>query len=503
MANGTATPNLGTGIPALDDILGGGLTPNRMYLVSGNPGSGKTTLGLQFLLEGRARGEVGLYVTLSETEEELAAVAATHGWSLDGLHIYELPHPDVAADDEGPYTMFHPSEVELSETTRAILERVEEVRPSRIVFDSLSEMRLLAQNPLRYRRQILALKQFFVGRGVTFLLLDDRTSEEGDAHLQSLAHAVLTLETMSPSYGRERRRLRVEKFRGRAFRGGFHDYRIVRGGLDVFPRLVAAEHRADVRPTVFPTGVPALDRMLGGGFESGTSTLIMGPAGSGKTTLAIRCAWQAIERGGRARLFLFDEGPATLMARSAQLGMPLDPHVASGRISLQQVDPAELSPGEFAHLVRHAVEGDATTPGVDVVVIDTLNGYMHAMPEESLLLVQMHELLSYLRQKGVLTFLVMAQAGLVGSVQSPVDASYLADGILLLRFFEAHGQVRQALSVLKKRTGAHEHTIREFRLGPGGIELGEPLTEFQGVLAGVPTFVGPDGHLLGKPVGEP
>lgn len=480
---------IGSGIPALDDVLGGGLVQHRLYLVSGDPGAGKTTLGLQFLLEGRRVGEAGLYVTLSETREELDAVAASHGWSLDGIDIFELAPSAEELDPDQQYTMFHPSEVELSETTRAILERVEQVNPRRVVFDSLSEMRLLAQNPLRYRRQILALKQFFVGRKATLVLLDDRSADVGDTHLQSIAHGVLTLQMLNPEYGGERRRLSVEKFRGRQFRGGYHDYRIRPGGLDVFPRLVAAEHREE-RPIVqHRTGIDGLDGLLGGGFEEGTSVLVLGPAGTGKSTLATRFAHESACRGDPSDIFVFDESPTTLVKRLESLGVPLSEHIASGMIRIHPIDPAELSPGEFAALVRRSVEGTDDRPGARVVMIDSLNGYLNAMPEEKFLVIQLHELLSYLRQKGVITFLVLAQAGLLGNTQSPVDASYLADAILFLRYFESAGQVRQAISVVKKRTGAHERAIRELSFGPGGIVVGEPLRDFQGILGGVPQLL--------------
>jgi circadian clock protein KaiC len=490
---------ISTGVTALDDILGGGLTPLRMYLLSGDPGSGKTTLGLQFLLEGRRHGEPGLYVTLSETREELVAVAASHGWSLDGIEIFELvPAGMLEPGGEQAYTMFHPSEVELSETTRAILEQVARVKPRRVVFDSLSEMRLLAQNSLRYRRQILALKQYFVGRDATLLLLDDRTSEEPDTHLQSIAHGVISLESRHPEIGDQRRRLRVMKLRGREFRGGWHDYRIRRGGIEAYPRLVAAEHRTGYQRKTVSTGMPGLDQLLCGGIEEGTSALLVGPAGSGKSSLALRMATTAAERGERAALFVFDESPDTLVQRGDALGMGTTTHVDSGRITMQQVDPAELSPGEFAHLVRRAADGADGAPPASVIVIDSLNGYLNAMPDDRNLVIQLHELLSFLRQRRVLTLLVMAQSGLVGPMVSPVDASYLADTVVLLRYFEAAGSVRQAISVLKKRTGKHERTIRELRMGPEGVIIGEVLTRFRGVLTGTPVFDGQGSDLFGR-----
>ncbi|MFZ5480949.1 MAG: ATPase domain-containing protein [Myxococcota bacterium] len=490
---------IGSGIHALDEILGGGLESQRMYLISGDPGSGKTTLGLQFLLEGLRRGERGLFITLSETREELLAVAASHGWSLDGMDLFELAPPaEASLDPDQQYRMFHPSEVELTETTRAILEVVERTKPKRVVFDSLSEMRLLAQNPLRYRRQVLALKHYFVGRDATILLLDDRSGDQPDSHLESLAHGVIALEMEHPEYGAERRRLRVIKMRGRPFRGGHHDYRIRPGGLDVFPRLVAAEHREEAEPRVYSTGMPALDALLGGGIDAGTSTLIMGAAGTGKSTLAVRCIYEAVLRGESASLFLFEELPDTLMRRCDAVGMPLAPLLASGRLRITQVDPAELSAGEFCTLVRREVEGSDGRPAARMVLIDSLNGYLQAMPEEKFLVILLHELLAFLAQRRVATFLVLAQTGLGGPMHTPVDASYLADTIVLLRYFEAQGAIRQALSVVKKRSGPHERTIREVSIGRGGLLVGEPLTEFQGVLTGVPNFVGAAASLRGK-----
>ena len=489
-----ANAAVATGIAGLDNILAGGFTPNRIYLVEGDPGAGKTTLSLQYLLEGRRAGEKGMYVSLSETKEELEGVAQSHGWSLEGIHCYELLPSDENLMPDGQSRLFHPSEVELSDTTRSILAEVDRRQPTRIVFDSLSEMRLLAQHPLRYRRQVLALKQFFIGRKCTVLLLDDRTASDNDLQLHSLAHGVISLEHLAQEYGAERRRLRVLKMRGRAFRGGFHDFLIRSGGLEVFPRLVAAEHHRPFDAEPLKSGVPELDRLTGGGLHRGTSALLMGPAGSGKSTIAVQYAVAAAERGERSVLFTFDESVATLFMRSQGLGIDLKKHIDAKRIRVQQVDPGELSPGEFIHSIRRAVEQDAAR----VVVIDSLNGYMNAMPEERFLTIQLHEMLTYLAQQGVVTLMVMAQRGLLGAgMQAPLDASYLADTVIALRYFEARGALRRAISVVKKRSGAHEDTLREMRLGRGGVLLGEPLHDFHGVMSGIPSIVR-DGDIAGR-----
>lgn len=475
-----------TGIPGLDHVLCGGLPRDRLYLVEGDPGSGKTTLGLQFLLHGAASGEPGLYVTLSETKEELEAVAGSHGWSLDPLAVHELSAdaPDAAADH---YTLFHPSEVELGEVTKAVLQQVERIRAARVVFDSLSEMRLLARDPLRYRRQILALKQFFIGRRCTVLLLDDRTTDVSDLQLQSLAHGVISMEQVPILYGKERRRLRVRKMRGLAYRGGFHDFTITRGGIVVYPRLVAADHRREPPRSMASSGIPALDALLGGGLDRGSSTLVLGPAGTGKSSLAVHYAAAAAARGERAVLYIFDESLATLKERSAGLGIPLAEHLQSGMVRVQQLDPAEISPGEFACGVIESVRDDQA----QVVIIDSLNGYLNAMPEEHFLSIQLHELLTFLGQQGVVTILVAAQHGLLGdTMRNVVDVSYLADTVILLRYFESMGAVRQAISVMKKRSGRHERTIRDFSMGSDGLRIGDPLREFRGVLTGAPEYTG-------------
>jgi circadian clock protein KaiC len=480
----TEAPRVPFGVDGLDNVLGGGLPSNRFYLVQGDPGVGKTTLALHFLLEGVKRGESVVYITLSETEEELHQVALSHGWSLDGVSLFELSAEAARLNNEERITLFQPAEVELGETTQAMMALVDKVKPRRVVLDSLSEMRLLAQGSLRYRRQILALKQFFAGGGATVLMLDDRTSEGGDLQLQSLAHGVIELEQTAPEFGAERRRMRVVKLRGARFRGGYHDFTIKTGGVQVFPRLVVAEHREPFVRASISSGLPAFDALLGGGLDRGTSTLLIGPAGCGKSTLATHYANAMANQGENAAIFAFDEGRATLLARSEALGMDLRPHLHSGRITVTQVDPAELSPGEFIDAVRKAVEQDHAR----MVIVDSLNGFMKAMLDEKFLTTRLHEMLSYLAQRGVVTILVLAQHGLVRTdMQSPVDVSYLADTVLLMRYFEAQGEIKKALSVLKKRTGAHETNIRELRLGGAeGVHVGRVLREFRGVMTGVP-----------------
>jgi circadian clock protein KaiC len=476
-----------TGIAGLDEILGGGFSPHRLYLVEGVPGSGKTTLALQFLLEGARLGEAVLYVTLSETEAELRSVAASHGWSLDGITLRELVPSEDSLRPDDQYTMFHPSEVELSETTKTILKDVERLKPARVVFDSLSELRLLAGTPLRYRRQILALKHFFAGRNCTVLLLDDMTGSDHDLQVLSIAHGAVRLEQLYPEFGAERRRLIVLKYRGVRFRGGYHDYIIQRGGIVVFPRLVPGEYRQVPSMSKLASGIDELDVLLSGGIERGTSTLIVGAPGTGKSSLAAQFVAATAASGQTAALFIFDESIHTLLTRSAGLGMDLRPHMADGRVIIQRVDPAELSPGELVAAIRRAVEERHAS----TIVIDSLNGYLNAMPGERYLIVQLHELLTYLGQAGVATLLISAHQGLVGThMVAPVDASYLADAVILLRYFETQGEVRQAISVLKKRGGAHERTIRELRLEGGRIRVGPPLRQFRGVLTGIPVIEG-------------
>ena len=477
-----------TGIAGLDDVLQGGLIRGRLYLIDGNPGAGKTTLALQYLLEGVARGERCLYVTLSETGEELTAGARSHGWDTNSIDMLELLAEEGDLDGDSQLTVFNPSEIELTETTRRILDSVERIRPARMVLDSLSELRLLAQSSLRYRRQILALKQFFIGRNCTVLLLDDRTSEGPDLQLQSIAHGVVSLDQRAPLYGQAQRQVRVVKFRGSDFLSGAHDFTIRRGGLQVFPRLVAADHSADFQPSALLSGIPALDRLVGGGIDRGTATLLTGPPGTGKSTVAAQYAAQAAACGDHAAIFAFDESKAVLLGRLSGLGVAIRQGIGPGEIQVRQIDPVEVSPGEFSHLVRRAVERDHAR----VVIIDSLNGYLNAMPEDRFLTAQLHELLSYLNNRGVATFLVVAQTGLVGSaMSSPVDASYLADAVLLLRMFEHEGRVKKAISVLKKRSGFHEETIRQLWFDAHGIHLSEPLANLRGVLTGVPVEAHP------------
>lgn len=495
-AEAYAIPRARTGIKGLDDVLFGGLPGGHLYLIEGDPGTGKTTVALQFLLEGRKKGEKALYVTLSESKRELQGVAESHGWSLDDVPIFEMTPADEELSPEAQYTVFHPSDVEFTDTTTAVLKEVDKVKPKRIVFDSLSELRMLARDPLRYRRQILALKRYFAGRDCTVLLLDDRTAEGNDLQLQSIAHGVIIMESLEREFGIKRRRVEVRKLRGSSYREGHHDYAIHTGGVVVFPRLVAAEHRPEVEQKPVSSGIKALDDLLGGGLDTGTSTLLMGPAGTGKSSIAIRYVVSAAERGERAAIFAFDETLAILMARAKGLGMAnLESLASSGQVMLQQVDPAELSPGEFVSRVRSLV-----TDGVRVVVIDSLNGFLNSMPGENFLIMQLHELLAFLNQQGVTTMLTLAQHGFIGSnMQSPVDVSYLADCVLLFRYFEAGGEVKQAISAVKKRTGQHERAIRELVLAPSEIRVGPPLSNFDGVLTGVPRMRGDE---VGLATGE-
>ena len=485
MAEPMVGDRISSGIADLDLILGGGLTQHRTYLLEGTPGSGKTTLALQFLLAGAKDGEKGLYITLSETSSELREVARSHGWTLDGIELFELVN-EQGLDPDSEQSILDPSEVELGETIKGVMECVDRLRPSRVVFDSLSEMRLLAQNSLRYRRQILALKHYFSTRECTVLMLDDRSSEPADLQLHSIVHGVISLEHMAQDYGSERRRLRIIKMRGVKYRGGYHDFLIETGGVDVFPRIIAPEDEAAFTDELVSTGVPHLDEMLGGGLAAGTNVLLNGPSGIGKTSTAVCCGLSALQRGVKAAYFLFDEGKATMLSRAQAMGMDLKPYIESGQLQVWQMDPAELSPGQFTNWVKSVVERD----GVRFLVIDSLNALLQAMPHEKYLVLQMHELLGYLNSKQALTMLVLGQHGIVGDVRGDVDLSYLSDVILLFRYFEARGAIFKAVSVAKSRTTEHEASIREFRLGRTGVLVGDPLIDFEGILTGAPSYRG-------------
>ncbi len=479
-------PCLETGVPGLDYVLGGGLPAGHLYLLEGDPGTGKTTIALQFLLDGVRRGETVLYITLSESKVELLSVAASHGWNMDGVVIFEMS-PDDALDPEAQYTVFHPSEVEFADTIASVLERVEQLNPRRVVFDSLSELRMLAREALPYRRQILGLKRYFSGRECTVLLLDDHTAGAGDLQLQSIAHGVIILESLQRDYGTNRRRLEVRKLRGAVYREGFHDYTINTGGVCVTPRLIAAEHKHGFASHMLSSGLKELDDLLGGGLDAGTSTLMMGPAGSGKSTVATLYVHAALSRGENCAILSFDESISTLVNRSASLNIDLSLFLKSGQLRLRQVDPAEMSPGQLATFVRDAVQ----EMNIAVLVIDSINGLLASMPDESFLSLQLHELLTYLGQQGVATILTLAQHGIVGSdMFSPIDISYLADSVVLFRYFEFNGEIKKAISVVKKRSGVHERIIRELTLANNHIRVGQPLSQFEGILTGVPTFTG-------------
>ena len=486
-----------TGVAGLDDILVGGLAPGHVYLLEGAPGTGKTTIALKFLLEGAEVGETGLYITLSETEQELRQGAASHGWSIgDAVHVFELLPPESLLDEDHQQSLLYSSDLELGETTKAVFDAIDRAKPTRMVIDSLSEIRLLAQGSLRYRRQLLAMKHYFAKLGTTVLMLDDLTAEVHDKTVHSIAHGVIRLEELAPAYGAERRRLRVTKYRGQRFRGGFHDFTIEEGGVQVFPRLIAGEHKTSFSRDVLTSNIAALDALLGGGIEQGSSTLVIGPAGAGKSLIALQFVVAALKRGEKAALFIFDEELGLLFDRAKLIGIDLEALRASGNLFVEQIDAAEIAPGEFTHRVRVNVEQHR----VSTVVIDSLNGYQASMPEEQFLILHMRELLQYLNRCGISTILAIAQHGLVGDMRSPVDVTYLADTVILLRYFEAFGRVRRAISVVKKRFGSHENTIREIQVSSSGIAIGEPLDNFQGVLTGVPVFADKDrGRLLEEP----
>lgn len=489
MHQGESNGVVSSGVPGLDSVLCGGFPRNRLTLVEGDPGAGKTTLALQFLLEGVRLGEKGLYITLSETKDELEGVAKSHDWSLAGFEVFELSAIEHHLKEETDHTFFRPSEVELNKTSTVLMAEVDRIKPRRLVFDSLSEMRLMAETSLRYRRQILALKQFLANRDCTILFLDDRTADNRDQQVRSLAHGVLVMEKSLPTYGITRRTITVDKIRGTKYREGFHDFSIKTGGLHIYPRLIAAEHQTSFEAGTLPSEIEGLDALLGGGLDRGTSTMLMGPPGTGKSTLSMRQAYIAAKRGERINFYLFDETIRTFTTRATALGMDLRPFIQSGVINVHQIDPAEILPGELAFNIREAVEKDKTT----MVIIDSINGYINAVPEERYLTMQLHELLAYLNQQGVVTIMILAQQGLIGSMQSVVDLTYLSDTVILLRFFESAGAVRQAISVVKKRSGTHERTLRELSITSNGITVGGPLKEFEGILTGVPTYLGAHG----------
>ncbi len=477
------------GIPGLDDILNGGLPATHLYLMEGDPGTGKTTIALQFLQEGVKEHETALYVTLSESRQELLAVAESHGWSLDGIDIFELLPEENSLKVDRQYTVFHPAEVELADTTRAILDRVEGCSARRVVIDSLSELRMLAQEPIRYRRQLLALKQYFSDKSCTVLLLDDRTTTDRDLQLHSVVHGVISLENLPREYGVRRRRMQIVKLRGSSFREGYHDYSIKRGGVAIYPRLVAAEHKPGFPEEVVTSQVHELDMLFGGGLHRGTSTLVYGPAGSGKSTICAKYAIEAAQRGEPASVYLFDEGIRTFVSRLARLGMDPQTHIRSGLLRVEQIDPAEMSPGEFVSRIRD----DVSSRNCRLLVIDSLNGFTNSMPGEHYLPMQLHELISYLNQQGLVTLLVFAQHGLISNdLVSVVDISYLADAVLLLRYFETDGEVKLAISVVKNRSGRHEKTIRVLSLGER-ITIGNPVSGYRQVLSGVSETLGSPG----------
>lgn len=481
-----------TGVPGLDVILKGGLPANRLYLLKGEPGVGKTTLALQFLLEGVRHQQASLYITLSETRAEIEDVAQSHGWSMDNIGVLELSALETQLAEASRNTVFHSSEVELNQTTRLLLEKIEAYKPARLVIDSLSELRLLSDTALRYRRQMLSLKQYFSGKDMTVILLDDHSVDGGDMHVQSIAHGVFTIEQTELDYGTEKRRVRVNKLRGVDFIGGYHDATMVVGGLRIFPRLIANEYSADFKEAKVTSNLRELDALLGGGLDRGTSTLLLGPAGTGKSSITLHYAVAGATRGEKAVLYLFEESKRTLMARARSIGLDLEPFFENGTLVVHSIEPTSLPPGEFINRVRDDVLND----GAQMIVIDSLNGYLQAMPDAKFLTIQLHELLSFLNLHGVLTIMTMAQHGIVGQMQTPVDLTYLTDTVLLLRYFEHKGSIKKAISVVKKRIGQHESTIREFQISEDGLRVGEPLIEFQGILTGVPIFKGSSEQIL-------
>lgn len=479
------TDRIATGVPGLDHVLCGGLPNTQIYLVQGDPGAGKTTFAMQFLLEGLRADQSALYVTFSESRRELEGVATSHGWDIAKLAMFDLSATESLFRLEAQNTVFHSSEVELTETTQALLRVIEEANPTRLAIDSVSELRLLAGSDLRFRRQLLFLKTYFAQRGITVLLVDDLADPERSHTLQSLAHGVIGLERLTPEFGANRRRLSVLKLRGSSFIEGYHNYAIRTGGIVIFPRVTAASGRRAVEPKLLSSGLPPLDALLKGGLDAGTSTLLVGPAGSGKSTVAMQFVHAAAQRGERACIFLFDENLHSYHLRARSMNLALDEGVFAEHINVQQIDPAEMSIGEFAHIVYSQVEG-----GVSIIVIDSLNGYLQASPGERHITLHLHELLSYLSQHGVLTITVLAQQGMIGSMATQIDVTYLADTVLLLRYFEWSGAIHKALSVFKRRGGPHENTIRELSLSAEGLKIGQPLTHLRGVMSGIPESLG-------------
>lgn len=466
-----------TGITGLDEVLRGGLPRHQMYFIQGDPGAGKTTLSFQFLLEGVRNGEKTLYVTLSASSRDLDRVARSHGWTLDGIDIYEQFQTATASDT----TVFRPAEIELAKTVKAILDAIEAREPDRVVIDSLAEIRLLSESALRYRKQLLTLKEFFRDRRITALVLDDRSASARDSEVQGLAEGVIVLCASSPLYGNTRRRLEVVKMRGVGVRGGFHDFTIHKGGITVFPRLTAGEHRASPHEGLIRSGIAEMDALVGGGLERGTTSMIMGPAGVGKSSLALQFATAAAAAGERVSFFIFEEHRTVFLKRAASLGFDLPKLIIDRTMIVHQIDPAEMSAGEFAYAIRTAVEKEESS----LIVIDSLNGYFNAMPEEHFLTLHLHELLSYLADAGVSTILIVSQHGALGHVSSPVDVSYLADAVILLRYYEIRGAFRRAISMLKKRTSVHEQSVRDYQLTSNGVRIGKVLEEFHGILSGM------------------
>ncbi len=489
MASDTSPLNdyLTTGVPGLDDILQGGLLKAGFYLLQGNPGSGKTTLALQYLFHRADQGEVGLYISLTESKRDLERTCFSHGWNLSKIYLADLTQSEVNLKPENQYSVFHASEVELTQVTEAIFREVERVQPNQVVFDGLSEMRLLSERPLRYRHQMLALKDYFAERGITVLLLDDRTSPLGEIQPESLVGGNIVMDRTTPGYGATRRRIQVTKVRGAQFREGYHDYDIETGSVRIYPRLVASEHSRPHQRRTLSSGVVNLDRMLHGGLETGTATLLIGPAGVGKSTVTMQYVAHFLKGSGHAAAYLFDETLETFFERTDKVCLEgIRRYAQSGQLHVQPVNPAELSPGAFAEEVRRAVEEG----GAEIVVIDSLNGYLTAMTDERYLTTHLHELFSYLNQRGVLTMVVVAQHGLFGTKMTELDVSYLADTVLLMRYFELKGRIHQAISVFKKRTGPHERTLREIQITETGVQVGEVLTGFRGLMTGVPEYGG-------------